>query len=277
MQVQKDIKAALDLVNNKKVDDSQYRKVTPFTDYSLKHFKKYKLDGRNVLTRLGNYQAVCDLVSYGANVTCFSDNRFDEYFLELFLATISLGYGFHTKVIGDRISLYKNKYNVIREKLSDNTRYFFDALYQMPNQIDIFKSLIVDSKYNFEEYSKSVRYYLKAKYNIIKEILEEKKVEFKRISNDLITSSLKEDDETYSFINLSYNLDCMKSKEFNRIMSSLDDFSKILSDYGKIQVFTTKDEEIILPEFKRIQTRSIDDVNTSKKSCNNEYAYVYCK
>lgn len=39
MQVQKDIQAALSLIEGRQVDNTQYRKVKPYTEYSLKHFK----------------------------------------------------------------------------------------------------------------------------------------------------------------------------------------------------------------------------------------------
>ena len=92
MKVDRDIENAVDFIKGYEVDKRAYRPVKIFTDYSLKHFKKYKLEGKDTLLKLRSYDQTIDMVSYGANVTCYSTNRFDEYFLNLFLESLKLSY-----------------------------------------------------------------------------------------------------------------------------------------------------------------------------------------
>ncbi|MBP3635280.1 MAG: hypothetical protein J6J17_02310 [Bacilli bacterium] len=279
MQVEIDLENAIKFIKGKQIDIKHYKPVQIYSDYSLKHFKNYKLENRNVLTRLGSYHEVADLASYNANVTCYSANRFDIYFLNLFITSFNLLYEDHFNYF---IKNYKNYtqtfsykiYELFRGKLSDHTRFFFDELYKKFNGLEMLNSgIISDTKYSYEIFLKTVRHFLSGKYSIEKM----NKITYINIEEDDLLNKLINEETKFNFINLSYNLDKINSREFVNICNSLEHFSKILSEHGKVQVFTTKDADIILPEFKRIQTRSIDDTETNKNDCKKEYAYMYTK
>ena len=55
----------------------------------VKNVEKY-YGNKNVLTKYNSGDEVLELLSHGANVTCYSSNRLDEYFLNLRLALLSL-------------------------------------------------------------------------------------------------------------------------------------------------------------------------------------------
>ena len=85
MEIEKDIKGAINLMKGKNSTSEYYKRVKIFPEYSLKFFKKYKLDGKKVLTKINCLDEVFDLLSYNSNVSAFSTNRLDEYMLNLLL------------------------------------------------------------------------------------------------------------------------------------------------------------------------------------------------
>ena len=75
MQVEKDIAIARDFIEGNVYEKTGYRKVKLFSDQSLKSFKKVKLKGKNVICKINSSDEIFDILSYGGNVTAFSDNR----------------------------------------------------------------------------------------------------------------------------------------------------------------------------------------------------------
>ena len=90
MQVEKDIAVARDFIEGNVYEKTGYRKVKLFSDQSLKSFKKVKLKGKNIICKINSSDEIFDILSYGGNVTAFSDNRFDEYFMKLKIASLNL-------------------------------------------------------------------------------------------------------------------------------------------------------------------------------------------
>lgn len=279
MQVEKDVRNAIDLVKGLEVDQRQYKSVKIFTDFSLKHFKKYKLDNKESLLKLRSYDEVLDLVSYGSNVTCFSANRFDEYFLELFLKSLNLSYKEHftyfTKDYTNKNQMLSSEiYFKIRKHLSEDVKYFFDELYKRFNSRQLVNSgLIYPSKYPYNQLERYIRYVLNPKYYTTRDNLNERKVEFIFMSDDTAIKTFK--DESFNFIDLSYNLDIASTKQQEFLLNKVGQYTKLLKENGKIQGFVSRNSEIILPGYKRIETRSIIDPDSIKNDCKKDYAYVY--
>lgn len=277
IQVEKDIKAAIDIMNLKKVDLKQYRPVKLFPSYSLKTFKKYKLDGKKALTKCNSTAEILDLVSYGADVTCYSSNRLDEYFLKLQLALLDLKYKEYVNYFfGRNKGTSKELYDKIKNDLDEDVRYFFDELYKYVTRGNMYSSKLCDlRKADYEELKRFIRYFLEPKYY---KTAENKKIctpEFILCKD--ISIPLFFDDDTFNFINLSYNIDNMDKEKIRCILKKmLKDFEPLLKEYGKIQVFTGT-KEIEIPELKRNDTRSIIDPNSENSSCKKDYAYVYSK
>lgn len=281
MRVDRDLENAIDLIRGYDVDRREYRSVKIFTDFSLKHFKKYKLEGKDTLLKLRSYDQVADLVSYGANVTCYSTNRFDEYFLNLFLKSLKLSYKEHFIFF---MNDYGNKnqtlcfeiYKKIRDNLSDDIRYFFDELYKKFSSRDILNSkLIYLSRYPYEQLERYIRYLLSSKYSKLRDKISNCKIEYLNINDTTASNMFK--NESFNFIDLSYDLDKLDEKNFQKTLANVNGFSKILKVNGKIQGFVSRNNDIILPNTKRLETRSLLDPNTVNDKCKKDYAYVYTK
>ncbi len=281
MQVEKDIRNAIEIVKGNDVDYHQYNSVRIFTNFTLKHFKKYKLDDRNVLLKLRSYDQVSDLVSYGANVTCFSSNRFDKYFLELFLSSIRLSYDDHFKYFTKDYSR-KNKmfsyeiYERIRKYLSDDTKYFFDSLYKRIGKKSLVDSKLIDkTELTYNQLRMYIRYVLEPKYYKTNQNLDLRNVEHSFMSECDVLNMYK--NGSFDLIDLSYNLDICNNDKDREVflIKKVEKFSKLLKEHGKIQGFVNCDIALDLPNFKTIETRSMKDPNSNNAECKKDYAYVY--
>ncbi len=281
MSVERDLVNAIDLIKGYDVNKREYHSVKIFTSFSLKHFKKHKLEGKNVLLKLRSYDQVADMLSYGANITCYSTNKFDEYFLKLFLESLKLSYEEHFNFfkydygnIGKTFN--REIYNKIKDNLSDDVRYFFDELYNKFSSRKMLNSkLIYISKYSYKQSEMYIRYFLRAKYNNLRNRLNECKIEYINMDSDTALDMFK--DESFNFIDFSYNLNKLNKDKFKEKLEKIEKSLKILKSNGKIQGFVGRNSEIILPNFKRIETRSLIDSNTNSKDCKKDYAYVYTK
>jgi len=274
MNVDNDIYYTIRLLKNTN-DNKNYRKVKLFTNYSLKHFKKYKLNDKEVLSRINNLDEILDLLSYNANVTCFSTNILDKYFLKLLVEMHNISrkkyMDYIFKDYGEKnITFSKKYYDMIKYSLDDDTLYFFDEIYKFCNNTNIdISNLIVKQPYEKEILQMYVKNYLLGKYDQIK---NNNKLSYLKSSDGKIT--LNNLDNTYDFINLSYNLDVISDKP--KMIARIKKFNKFLKENGKIQGFISK-EELNLNNCKRIETRSITDPYTKNDECKKEYAYVYKK
>lgn len=280
IQVEKDIEAAINIINSKKVNLKEYNAVNLFPKYSLKTFKKYKLDKKNVLTKLNSHAEVFDLISYGSNVSCYSYNRLDEYFLYLQCALFNLGYKEYFSYFFGNYRGYKifslDTYNKVKDNLDDKTRIFFDELYKYMGSDNIFNTKLCDiSNYDYENLIRFVRYFLNSKYYKVSENLKNNKPKFILCKDCSIP--LYFEDDTFDFINLSYDIAKMDNKEIKYIKDNIRlYFIKLLKENGKIQAFTSKND-IDIKNYKKLETRAIDDPNSPNETCKKDYAYVYRK
>lgn len=278
MQVEKDIEAAINIINLKKVNSKQYNPINLFPKYSLKTFKKYKLDKKNVLTKINSHSEVFDLLSYGANVSCYSSNRLDEYFLYLQCALFDLKYKEYFSYFFGKYRGYEifslDTYNKIKDILDDKTRVFFDELYKYMDGDNIFNTKLCDIKgYDYETLIRFIRYFLNPKYYELSETLQIHKPKFILCKDCSIP--LYFEDNSLDFINLSYDITKMDNEECKYVMSKIQkDFTPLLKEGGVVQAFTSKNN-IDIKSYKKIETRAIDDPNSPKKTCMKDYAYVY--
>lgn len=281
MQVEKDLRNAIELIKGYNVDKREYRSVKIFSDFSLKHFKKYKLDGKKTMLKLRSYDEVADMLSYGANITCYSTNRFDEYFLNLFLESLKLNYKEHFNFFISDYGLERKTfcyeiYKIIRGNLSDDVQYFFDELYKKFTGRQILNSKLLETTdYTYNELMMYIRYFINSKYYKVCEQLNERKVEFIHMNDNEASTMFK--DESFDFINLSYRLDTANEKEREQLIKKVNEFSRMLKENGKVQGFVSRNSEIIIPDAKRIETRSFIDPYTNNNECKKDYAYMYTK
>ena len=274
MQVDKDIENARLFIKGNIVDSKEYRPVKLFTGVSLKTFKEYKISGKNVLTKYNSGDEVIDLLSYNGNVTCYSPNRFDEYFLYLKLAFLKenhkdfFSYFFKDYSKNSKKYLSYDGYLRVRSNLDDKTRYFFDEIFKKNHKDALYSKLLTKVGYDYNILSMYVRYLLTNRYY---EARENTNVSFVLANDNQIISLVN---ELYSFINLSYELDKIDPKKMEFIMSKIDeDFKKILLENGKIQVFlSTKEKEI--EGYKKVETKAVQK-SVPNDMCKKQYAYVY--
>lgn len=285
MQIENDIKNAINIVNRKVVDKKEYRSVKLFPDRTLKMFRQFKnntFKDKKVLTKCNSLADILDLVSYGADVTCYSTNRFDEYFLKLQLALLEVNYKEYFSYFFGRYSYngYKmfsiETYNKIKESLDENTRYFFDELYKCMPDGSFFNSNLCNSGKNSHEVLEMyVRYFLAKGYNEARKCSKQYNPDFILCKDSSVPEEFKT--EIFNFINLSYNIDKMDSERLKHIMDKINsDFLPILKENGYIIGFSSKYPND-LEGYERLETRSILDPYSSKDSCKKEYSYVYKK
>lgn len=272
-QVEKDIESAIGIIKGGNVDYREYRPVYLFPNHSLKHFKKYKLSNRDVLTRINSHAEIFDLLSYSANLSCYSSNRLDEYFLNLQLNMLDLeykefisyflGYKGHRRFSNDT-------YNKIKDKLDDKTRYFFDELYKFMNGRNLFNSRLCDTRnISYDNIVLFIRYIQKNKYYKIPKDTP------KFILCKDFSISLYFENKSFDVINLSYNVDNISEDKQKYIMNRIKkDIASLLKENGKIQVFTSK-SGVDIEDLRKIETRSINDPNSTNESCKKDYAYMY--
>lgn len=270
MQVEKDIVVARDFIEGNVYEKTGYRPVKLFSDQSLKSFKKVKLKDKNAICKINSSDELFDIISYGGNVTAFSDNRFDEYFMKLKIAALNLNrkdyYSFLMNTYGKYSYTFNyDIYKSIRNNLDDKTRYFFDELYKSYIGKRIRRSKLIESdRYSFEELTTLVRYTLSKDYGELAKNIKEKNVKFIYSKDEKIESKVK---EPYDFIYLSHDITNMSEKEIKkREKLILESFRNMLSERGKIQCFYSDEEKETL--FDKIEYKS-------NPSVNNDMAYVY--
>ncbi len=279
IQVEKDVEAAINIINLKKVNSKEYRPIKLFTDRSLKFLKKYRLNERKIsLTKYNSGDEVIDLLCYGSDVCCYSSNRLDEYFLNLKLAMFYLDkmddyYNYFFNDYSKKQSVFSmDIYNKIKNKLDDKSKYFFDELFSHVSKYDILNTkLFYNKNYSYKILVKYIKYLLK--YNKVQDIVKNKSVDFKICTDGEVSHYF--DTNTFNFINLSYNIDSMNDEKIRHISNKINEiFVPLLKENGKIQGFTSK-KETNVDGYTRLETRSMDDPNTIDKEYKKEYAYMY--
>ena len=271
MTVDNDIQSAIRVLYND--ESAQYKKVKIFPDHSLKHFKKYKLNNKEVLSKINSLDEILDLLAYNAKVTCFSNNKLDMYFLTLLIQMHNIErkkymeYIFNDYGKNDRI-LSKKYYDLIKDTLDDETRYFFDEMYKycLNSKISISR-LVEPQKYEKRVYDMYIKNYLLGTYD---DVLKNNKMYYIRSNDvDITNESFK---NNFDFINLSYRINNLN--QLKKLLSREENFKKLLNENGKIQSFVSfNDFEI--KDHKQISTRSMLDPHTDHCNCKKEYAYMY--
>ena len=254
----KDIKGAIDILNDKNTSN-EYKKVNIFSKYSLKHFKKYKLENREVLTKINSMDEVFDLLSYDANLTCFSENKLDEYFLKLLLEVHKLNRKDYLSFVYKDANKKRNRfsreiYDEIKNNLDSKVREFFDEIYKYSkNKYIPIYNLVEKQLYSKENYEIYIRHILTNRYSFIK------KYDINYIPKDEI-------DNTFNFINLSYDIDKL---DYKKLLELIKSYSKLLKENGKIQSFVSR-SDIDIEDHIRYETRSITDSKSSNDTCKKD-------
>lgn len=272
MTVDNDIQNAIRILYGD--ESTQYRKVKIFPNHSLKHFKKYKLDNKEVLSKINSLDEILDLLAYNANVTCFSTNKLDEYFLNLliqmhnierkkYMDYIFYDYGKEGKVLS------KKYYDIIKYDLDDKTRYFFDEMYKYCIESNVSLSRLLEKqKYEKKVYDMYVKNYLQGKYDNI--LNNHNKLNCIRLNDTDITSI--QFNNKFDLINLSYRVDDLNN--ISKLLKKEEKYKKLLKETGKIQSFISF-KDLDIKEHKKISTRSFLDPYTDRNNCKKEYAYMY--
>lgn len=273
MSVYQDIDKAINLMRGFKNPNN---KVNIFPNYSLKHFKKYKLEDKDVLTHINNMCEVFDLLSYGASVTCFSNNGLYKYFLDLLLNLYDKDINKYQSFI---LNDYKNNtifnmgtYESIKDKLNDETIIFFDELYKFSKKKNTsIASIINEQKYPRQTLERYIRTFIKKRYD---EVKSNNTVSFWNL--DLSNADITFKPNTFDFINLSIDIDNVSKEKLNKLILLEERYINLLKEHGKIQGFESRNK-IEIENHKMIETRSIEDPNTKDSNCKKDYAYVYSK
>ena len=271
MQLDNDIKNTINLLNGS--SSNNYKWVKLHSNTSLKHFKKYKLDNRTVLSKINSIDEILDLVTYNSNITCFSSNVLYKYFLLLFIQMHTLNRKDYLNFVfndyrNNKI-LSKSIYDYNKNNLTDEVREFFDEIYNYckNNNIEI-SSLIFNQKDDNKIIQMYTRNYLSKHYYEIRN----KNINIITCLDDDIVDYLEK--ESINFINLSYNIDKCNKDKFKLLLKRERTLRELLKENGKIQSFISK-RELTIPNHNIISTRSMDDPYTNNEICKKEYAYMY--
>lgn len=276
MSVYQDIDNAIYLIKGYDQVKNHYNKINLFPNYSLKHFKKYNLDGKKVLTRINNLHEIFDLMSYNADVVCFSSNRLNKYFIDLLLKlfdkNMNLYLNFIFKDYKTNNIFSKQTFNCIKDELENETYIFFDEIYDYCYKKNIsISKLINDQQYDKNVLERYIRVLIKKRFY---EVRNNNKVSCWDLDINDASTTFKPG--TFNFINLSFEMDNYSNDKLNKLMVAEKRYIDLLKEHGKIQGFVSHNE-IVLPEHKIIETRSLSDPNSSEESCKKDYAYVYSK
>ncbi len=277
MQVEEDLKAAINIINSKKVDKREYKPVRILPNYSQKTFKNIKFNASNILSKCISISDILDLLCYSPNISCYSFNRLDEYFINLMIQFLNLTHHRYIENIFNRESIdQRNTYLKIRDNLDEKTRYFFDEIYKHIKCSNIFNTKLCNmTSYDYKLLERYVGHFLIERYAKACKNAKEKKVVFSLCKDSDLDSTFKEN--SFSFINLGYDISDMDEDRISYILDKTK--SKVvplLKESGKIKVFRST-RDIDLQDLLKIETRSIDDPNSKKDECKKEYVYVYRK
>lgn len=281
IQVEKDIEAALKIARGYKVESKEYNRVRLFTNRSLKYFRKCakNINEEDILTKYNSPDDVIDLLSYGANVTCYSTNRLDEYFLKFKLAFLIKEYDeFFEYFFKDYSNkgyntLTKNGYISIRGQLEEKERYFFDELFRsIPNIMN--SMLILRRNVRYSSINGFVRYFIENRYNEAKKYLDSRNINFILSNDENICKNDLVKDKQFKAINLSYNIDHMDEEKIKFIMTKIDEnFKKFLMEYGKIFCFVGT-SGVDLEGLTKFETKSMLPDNKTQEA-KTQYTYIY--
>lgn len=274
MQINKDIQNTIRIIE-RDANVPGYKKVKIFPDFTLKHFKKYKLDGKDVLSKINSIDEIFDLATYNANITCFSDNPIDEYFLNLLTKAHKLKRNTYFDFVfkdndNNRKVLSKTTYDRIKDELDDRTRDYFDEVfsYCIRHKLPISR-LIEGQKYPKEVIEMYVRHYLNNRYGNVK---TDKTFTYWRLKDEDVPSTFK--DGCFDFINISREIN-ESPKEDLLILEK--EYARLLKEYGKMQSFVSRNP-IEIEKHKRIESRSLLDPyspDNENHECKKDYAYMY--
>lgn len=274
MQLNKDIQNTIRIIE-RDANVPGYKKVKIFPDFTLKHFKKYKLDGKSVLSKINSIDEIFDLSTYNANITCFSDNPTDEYFLNLLTKAHKLKrktyFDFVFKDNDNNKKVLSNSiYSSIRDTLDEKTREYFDEIYSycMRHKLPISR-LIEVQKYPKEVLEMYVRHYLNNRYSNVN---PDKSFTYWRLKDQSVPGTFK--DGCFDFINLSKEI---KESPKQDLLLLEKEYARLLKEYGKMQFFVSRNP-IDIEKHKRIESRSLLDPYTEdsdKNECKKDYAYMY--
>lgn len=202
----------------------------------------YCLQDKNILTVTGSGDQMLNAYLMGAkNVTCFDINSLASYQARLKKeAVCALEYEeFLTFFLSEFGHIFDwQLYSKIAPRLDEDTRAFFDYLYQHYTGEEIVKRIYYPFYPDLKKMKQMNAYFQKEQYHHLSSILKEK--DFTFFLNDITTLNTRLEKKAYDIILLSnisdsidhiYSKDCLKN--FKRLIHSL---SKSLVPGGIIQV-----------------------------------------
>ena len=168
----------------------------------------------------------------------------------------------------ERRPFSKKYYDLIKDTLDDETRYFFDEIYNYCLSSHIpFYNLIEKQQCDKKTYDMYVKNYLLGKYD---DILKNNKINYIRL-NDTDVADVKFKNK-FDLVNLSYIVKDLT--DVKRLLKKEEKYKKLLNENGKMQTFISFNE-LDIKDHKMISTRSFNDPNTDRCNCKKEYAYMY--
>lgn len=271
-QIEKDIMIARQYINGEDVNRVGYDKVKLITDKTLKALKRAKATDKKVLCKIDSPDIVLDLLSYNNYITCYSDNRFNEYFLKLKLAAlVSLDYQDYYEFFMTDYKRYSktfsyDTYRVIRKNLDERSRYFFDELL-LPNKGKMIrKSDLFEKDIPFTDLCNITRCSIKKHYYETKDKYTQKRVKFIYSKDEKIASKLK---QLYDVIYLSNHLGQMSENDIIKANLLVKQLELYLSSNGKIIPFIGEEKDV----FEKYSTKPLSDSLSKDKKDILVYTY----
>lgn len=266
MVVDNDIKSAYKVIDNDLSVQNCYKKVKIFPRFTLKYFKRLELDNKKVLSKVNSIEEILDLLRYNADVTCFSKNRLDEYFINLFIKVHNLDKKTYAKFIFNDL-MNKNIYDIVKNDLDDKTRYFFDELYKLcEKRYKNISNIISDYPYLKEIFVMYIRNYFYNRYSKI-----DTSIEYWPLNESQILETFK--NNSFDIINFSNEID----KNLNN--KEIDKYTSLLKPDGQVLSYVSRDK-LDIDNHYRLESRSILDPFIQEKhniECKKDYLYVYKK
>lgn len=274
--VEKDITLARKILETKK-DFQNFRKVIIVANNSLRTYANLNLNGKDVLLKINALDQVFDLLMHGANVTCYSDNRLDEYFINLLhkLHELKTSTYMNYLLYDDKkrkIRFSKESYERIKDSLDEKTRYFFDELYSYSEKKQLPMDRLVEKNiYPKGALNQYIMHYLSNKFPLVR---ENESYEYSFLTDEDALTFF--DGKQFDFIDLSYNLDEINMMQYYDIISDTSKYDEMLKKGGMMQTFVATDE-IDVPNHEAFKTSSIMNSLPTVNEHIDDYSYMYKK
>lgn len=191
----------------------------------LSNINKYLKNRKNILTVISSGDQIINSILEGiTNIDAFDISHFPKYFLFLKLAAIKklnreeyIDFFFESPTTSE---IYDDLYDLIREDLSKENKYFWDSLFNYFDWYDIYNSTLFSSEFMSKKIILEENNYLdENNYNKLKQIIDS--VNFRLYTGNILELNNLYNRE-YDIIYLSNIINYVNKKDYKELLNKFD-------------------------------------------------------